>query len=96
MCGERGPRPAKSSILLEDRALGEAAHLVLVIRGGFPEEEEATRTKMIQLGVSQVKKAESKRKHERKGPEVRGACVDGREERERRREGMRRGGKRLN
>lgn len=73
--------------------MGEAAHLVLVIRGGFPE-EEATRTKMIQLGVCQVKKTESKRKHERKGPEVRGACVDGREERERR-EGVRRGGKRL-
>ena len=53
--------------------------LLGLVRVGFPE-EKATIAEMILTGVSQAGSQESEGKQMCRGPDVRGACLDGKEE----------------
>lgn len=53
--------------------------LLGLVRVGFPE-EEATIAKIILTGVSQARSQESEGKQMCRGPDVRGACLRGKEE----------------
>lgn len=53
--------------------------LLGLVRVGFPE-EEATIAKMVAPEVNQTKSQDSKGKQVCRGPDVRGTCLDGKEE----------------